>query len=202
MKCLFVDIASHKGVIACVTESSVVAFEDVHDRIADDELIVGTENLLATAEWAYTDLTHIACVIGPGGFTSLRIGVSFANTLADQLRIPLCGIHLSDLYAARSPQTDFCWLHSTKKEEIFARGFGSFSSIWEAPEHLNLDDFIASFPKGTPWAGELIPDHLAKIRALQGVEMPLTNAKSILPEFLNKSAFSDQILNPWYGRKY
>lgn len=38
-------------------------------------------------DWA--DLTEITCFTGPGSFTGLRIGAAVANTLANQLNIPL-----------------------------------------------------------------------------------------------------------------
>ena len=98
---LFIDLASNHGTLACVAEDRTVALHSIDHRIGDHELIPVLEALLKKAKWQYTDLTHIACVTGPGGFTSLRSGVTLANTLSDQLQIPLCGIHLSDVYAAR-----------------------------------------------------------------------------------------------------
>lgn len=40
----------------------------------------------------WRDLTFMAVVIGPGGFTGTRIGVTTARTLAQQLEIPLFGV--------------------------------------------------------------------------------------------------------------
>lgn len=37
----------------------------------------------------WQDLTEITFMSGPGSFTGLRIGATVANTLADQLKIPL-----------------------------------------------------------------------------------------------------------------
>ncbi len=95
------------------------------------------------AGWVWKDLTHLACVVGPGGFTSLRVGVSCINALSWSLKIPSAGIHLSDLYAARVPTNSFLWLHSTKRTELFVRGFGSFSREWPQPTHITLDNFLS-----------------------------------------------------------
>ena len=39
----------------------------------------------------WSDLTGIVVFRGPGSYTSLRIGITVANTLADSLRIPIVG---------------------------------------------------------------------------------------------------------------
>lgn len=103
MRYLFLDLASHSGLLACVEDQTIKASEPVDHRIGDHELIPLFEKTLDAAGWKAADLTHIACVIGPGGFMSLRVAVAFANTLMHQLKIPIAGIHLSDLYAARAP---------------------------------------------------------------------------------------------------
>jgi len=41
-------------------------------------------------------LKGIICVIGPGGFTSLRIGIATANAMAWALNIPIIGIENKD----------------------------------------------------------------------------------------------------------
>jgi tRNA threonylcarbamoyladenosine biosynthesis protein TsaB len=37
------------------------------------------------------DLTGIVCYKGPGSFTGLRIGLTVANTMASELKIPIIG---------------------------------------------------------------------------------------------------------------
>lgn len=39
----------------------------------------------------WSDLTGIVVFRGPGSYTSLRIGITVANTLADSLQIPIVG---------------------------------------------------------------------------------------------------------------
>ena len=133
-----------------VTEKSVVAAEHVDQRFGDHELMPRMEALLQVAGCKFEDLTQVACVIGPGGFMSLRVAVALANTLADQLQIPIAGVHLSEVYAARiSPSpvgeglgVGALWLHSTKKTELFVRGFGDYAKTWPVPMHVMLEDFL------------------------------------------------------------
>ena len=82
MKSLFLDLGSHKGTIACVTDSSVAAITEVDHRIDDRLLTELLEKTLKSADWSYPDITRLACVAGPGGFTSLRVGVAAINALS------------------------------------------------------------------------------------------------------------------------
>lgn len=210
MKCLFLDIASHKGLLACVSENAVVASQEVDHKISDADLIPAVENLLKTASWSYQDLTHVACVTGPGGFTSLRVAVAYANVLADQLNIPLAGIHLSEVYLARNLSTlhpitqppedvghrvwgvGMYWFHSTKKTELFARG-----GEWKEPTLVSLDQLTQSLPESAQWMGELLPEHQEHINREQA---KLQNLQDILPDFLSRLSFEKKPLVPWYGR--
>lgn len=201
MRAVFLDLASHLGLLACVGEKAVIASEPVDHRIGDHELLPLFERTLAAAGWQIDDLTHISCIIGPGGFMSLRVAVAFANTLIHQLKIPGAGIHLSDLTAARLKESsDFLWLHSTKKHELFVRGFGSFASLWPEAVHVTVEDFLTQVPSKAQWAGELIPEHkmLLKDKVLRPAGLrPLAD---ILPAFLGRQNFTGELLEPWYGR--
>jgi len=207
MKTLFLDIASHQGCIACVSEDEVLGFEQCDTRIGDDELIPVIEKVLKNAGISYDQLDQVACVTGPGGFTSLRVAVSCANTIADQIKIPSAAVHMSDYLLARTDQSDVLWLHSTKKNELFVRG-----AKWEQPTHMEIDEFIkaasafaeatADRPKGAKWIGELIEEHQKAIIPLNFKEFKLSAPEKILPEFLSSLDYSQDLLEPWYGRGF
>ncbi len=57
-----------------------------------EKLLPAMAELLKKNNIKLTQLKGIAVVSGPGGFTSLRIGVVTANTLAYALKIPVVGI--------------------------------------------------------------------------------------------------------------
>ena len=52
----------------------------IHDKLAEDNK-------------AYTDITELTFMSGPGSFTGLRIGAAIVNTLASELNIPLYDHH-------------------------------------------------------------------------------------------------------------
>ncbi len=204
MKCLFLNLASHKSLLACVGEESIVASQDVTTRIRDDELLALVEKLLEEGGWTYDSLTNIACVTGPGGFTSLRVAITFANVLADQLQIPIVGIHLSALYAARASYgiskyhndgtSNVLWLHSTKRDSLFVCG-----GRWKEPTLISFEELSA--PLGDVlWCGELLSEHEAAVTSLGLIPVALRDVIEILPSFLPTLHFEKRPLLPWYGR--
>lgn len=208
VKTLFVDLASHQGCLACVEDDRVVASFPVDHRIDDAELMTHVEDLLSRAKWSYPDLTNIACVVGPGGFTSLRVAVALANAMSHELGVPSVGVHLSDLYGTRiadyvlrnenseirNSKSETIWLHSTKKNELFIREVS-------APEArcITIDELKTTLKRGM-WMGELIPEHRTIVDAAGVTEAPLRPAEDILPAFLQQQMYKRQILQPWYGR--
>lgn len=55
------------------------------------QLPSATDEILASAGVDYNDLFGIVVYEGPGSFTGLRIGITIANTIAHELRIPIVG---------------------------------------------------------------------------------------------------------------
>ena len=56
--------------------------ETIHDKVSV---------MLKKANKSWHELGGIVVYKGPGSFTGLRIGIAFANTLADSLSIPIIG---------------------------------------------------------------------------------------------------------------
>lgn len=232
MRILFLDLASHSvlpyegACIACVTEEATEAIRFIDHHIADDGLIPQFDAVLREAGWKERHLTHVACVTGPGGFTSLRMAVTFANVLADELNIPAAGVHLSDLYAARtgsfglqasgfentnhsthsrltahgSRPSSFLWIHATKKQELFVRGFGSFEPLWPKSSLISLADLTARYPQNAPFAGELLPEQRASLGQRGIEEAPMESISDTLSGVLRHLEYTHEVILPWYGR--
>lgn len=206
MRILFLNLASHSTLpgegscIACVTEEETAAIRFADHRIGDDGLMPLVDEVLTEAAMTDRDITHIACVTGPGGFTSLRMAVTLANVYGDQLRAPLAGVHLSDLYAARAAARDWVWIHATKKKELFVRGFGSHAEHWPEPTLTALEELAETYPTSAPFAGELLPEQRALLSARNPQDLPLSPLPDTLPGFLRHLTYTDAPLAPWYGR--
>jgi len=101
-------------------------------------LLPALQKLLQKVKKKWTDVTHIVVVQGPGKFTSTRIGITVANTLAHELHIPIRGIDrlemiMRQLYAADHhifPVT--VYIESERKDFFVAR----YRRLKKAPVRL------------------------------------------------------------------
>ena len=98
MTLLALDTASRRHAL-CVLADEDGGLLD-HRRLVGREL--DRELPPALAALLRDDLAAVACVLGPGSFTGLRVGVSFGVGLAMGLRIPIVPLPSLDLQAARS----------------------------------------------------------------------------------------------------
>lgn len=67
------------------------------------QLAPSTSELLTRCSLTMETVTALGVAIGPGSFTSLRVGLSFAKGLALARRLPLMGIPTLDVVAAAQP---------------------------------------------------------------------------------------------------
>lgn len=203
MKILFLDLASNSALenegacIACVSDQKTEVIRFVDHRIGDSGVMPLLDEVLNEAGWTDQDLTHIACIAGPGGFTSLRLAVTLANTYGDQLQIPMVGINLSDLYRARM-HDDGIWLHSTKKTQLFIRSFGF--DQWSEPTLISVEDLAQQLPEGSSIVGEILPEHREAIAAKNPAYPTIKPIAEVLPNFLSTLRYEQTPLAPWYGR--
>jgi tRNA threonylcarbamoyl adenosine modification protein YeaZ len=77
-------------------------------RALANQLLSCVEMVCPAAAWPR--LQRLAVAVGPGGFTSTRITVVFARTLAQQLQLPLDGVGSQQLVARRLDLPGPSWL--------------------------------------------------------------------------------------------
>ena len=196
MLTLYLDTASHSHSLALCDDNKTIAWIDLLHH-ADELLVPSIEQALKNNNLKYEDLTHLATVTGPGGFTSLRVGITTINTLAYSLNIPSAGIHLSDIFAARtSTDSDFYWLHSTKKTHLFVRCFGSKSEPYPEPVLIEVSE--AEKLSGN-YVGELIPEHQTALANCTPIT-ELAPTSDVLPQLLKEATYDSTDVQPWYGR--
>ena len=132
---LGIETAGNVGGVALWREGEVPYELRFPARMCHAELLApAVEGLFAQSRVKKRDLGLIAVDIGPGSFTGVRIGISFAKALAQSLGIPLVGVRQSEalgipvgswcprvavLIHDRRDLVYFCWAEGAKagKEE-------------------------------------------------------------------------------------
>ena len=206
MHTLFLDFSSGTKSIGLILPNSTAVLRPIDDHTNEAGLMDTLLALLKAHNASLTDLHRIAVTVGPGGFMSIRVGIALANALSWSLKIPLAGIHLSDLWEVRTQTSDlkpqtFLWLHSTKKESFFIRGFGELESKWPEPILISLYELLSRLSPQASYLfiGELLQDQRTALPMLT----EKTDARSIediLPSLLESLTYEQKTLEPWYGR--
>ena len=120
MKLLCIDTSSNTESVALVSAGKVVAsLSKYRERGHASGLLSDINTLFTKAEWTQRDIQGIAIGLGPGGFTSLRIGLSTAKCLAYGLDIPLYAATTLTLIEANFDERNVVTLIDAKRNEVY-----------------------------------------------------------------------------------
>lgn len=197
MDTLFLDFASNQKAALLLRGSAVTSEICVDNKEEEEQILPKIEQMLSDAGSSFRALSRIVAVTGPGGFMSQRVGLAIANALSWSLHIPIAGLHLSDVWHARC-SGDAVWLHATKKDLLFIRGFGSYATVWPDAVTIKLEEAVSALEAGTPFIGEVLPEQQAVVRCVQA--KGLRPIADVLPGLVNGVTYKDPPLLPWYGR--
>ena len=101
--------------------------------------------VMAEAGVDFSQLDRIAVTVGPGSFTGLRVGLSFAKGLGFSLNVPVVGLDSLTAIAASAPRSGLgLALIDARRGQAYVRQFDNQTAL-AAPEALRLDD-LAVFP--------------------------------------------------------
>ncbi len=108
---LFINTAAEKKTVGLIKDRKLVATINFKRKFGKSEkILLAIDKLFKKNKIKSSDLSGVIVVTGPGGFSSLRAGVSTANALAYSLNIPIKGIKLDEL-----KDNDFSFIKFTRK---------------------------------------------------------------------------------------
>ncbi len=127
------------------------------------ELAPALTGLLARTGHRMPDLTVIGVAIGPGSFTSLRVGLAFAKGLALARKLPIVGVPTLDVVAAGVPvqQLPLAAVIQAGRTRVAVGWYQAGESGWQAGDPartMTVDELAESIHHPTLVAGELNAD--------------------------------------------
>ncbi|MEN6409344.1 MAG: tRNA (adenosine(37)-N6)-threonylcarbamoyltransferase complex dimerization subunit type 1 TsaB [Anaerolineaceae bacterium] len=124
------------------------------------EISPALETLFRHSGVQRTDLTALGVALGPGSFTSLRIGLALAKGMSLALHIPIIGIPTLDIVVAAQPFQDLplaAVLHAGRGR-LAVGWYNPGSGRWQADgdaQVMVVDDLSQRIHKPTVVCGEL-----------------------------------------------
>ena len=93
MKILAVDTSSEICSVAILEDNKVIVENSLNDgKTHSENLMTIMENTLEENKIKLSDIDLIACSVGPGSFTGIRIGVSSIKAIAEVLDVPVASV--------------------------------------------------------------------------------------------------------------
>lgn len=141
MKILALSTSTHRGSAALVRDGEAlaeVAYADLQGHA--ERLFEAVDALLARAGERRGSIEGLACDVGPGSFTGVRVGVASAKGMAFGLGLPLAGVVSLQAMAAAAfaageagPGDVVVAAVDAKKSEVFVAAYDASEKVLVAP---------------------------------------------------------------------
>lgn len=143
MNILAVDATNDELTVAVERDGKVFRTGRRGQNAHDDNLWPAVDAVMKKAKLALKDLDAVVAASGPGRFTGIRIGLSFASALGYALRIPAVAVSRLEAAAERVAGPDIVGILPGWKGEVYHQRFrraknGALKALakaeWTAPE--------------------------------------------------------------------
>ena len=142
------------------------------------ELAPAIDDLLHRLDIKPDALAAIGVAIGPGSFTSLRVGLALAKGLSMARHIPLIGIPSLDILAAGIPVVDLplAAVLQAGRGRLALGWYHAVSGTWQsdgAPKITTAEELVKQINSPTLVCGELQPEERQRLaRKYRNVTIP------------------------------
>lgn len=133
------------------------------------ELLPAIQTLLIQSSINVSEIETIFIAKGPGGFSSLRVGMGAAKGLAEALDIPLIGIRTLEIEAFPYSSTGLviCPILSAGRGEFAWALFQEIKGVWKClkdEEIGNPESFFSQLPQNVLICGEPVWESLGMLK--------------------------------------
>ena len=124
MKILAIDTSTKNFSLVLGRDGRIISHENAFlDKILDKSIIPTIDRILKKAGWKIFDIDAFAVGLGPGSFTSLRVGLATVKGLAMATEKELIGISSLDVLAQgaiHEPCDEICVITDAKRQLLYA----------------------------------------------------------------------------------
>ena len=153
MKILSIDTSSKICSVSILEDNNLIISKAIDDeKTHSQKLMPLIDKILNSCKLTLKDIDLLACCIGPGSFTGVRIGVSTVKAFSDVENIPIVGVNSLESLAYNSLNSNLtnkgqiiCAMIDAKNNNVyfsvFKEGNDSFICI-EEPDCKNIDEIL------------------------------------------------------------
>jgi tRNA threonylcarbamoyladenosine biosynthesis protein TsaB len=224
-RALAIETSSRVGSLALVADGRIVGEETFpHGLKHAAEMVPRIDSLLQAQGWTPPQLEEIHVSIGPGSFTGLRIGITFAKALAWATGAKLVAVPSMSVLAENAPTTmsHLLIVLDARRGQVFTARFERVQNRWEPREPARLGplaDALARSPHPLMLLGEGLSVHrppdgpdiliagdtlwvptarnVARLGSLMAAAGQFTSPQNLLPLYLRQSEAEEK----WESRE-
>lgn len=224
MNILAIDTSTKNFSLAVSRKGKIARYRNVHlDKVLESSIIPAIEGILKLAKLRFEDLDGFAVGLGPGSFTSLRVGLSTIKAFALASGKPVVGVCSLDVVAFNvlgKKCDEICVIMDARRNLIYACLYedrkGELHRKSE-PILIGLDDLLDKVRGRTLFVGDAVPIYKTAIKekyrqatkkgsrcvalfADQGAAVPQARKLFMLAfgRFCKKEYDDSEVLNPVY----
>ena len=137
MKILAISTSSSNASVSLLENDTLIKeLNNTNERTHSEKLMPLVDELLKTSNTSLSEINLLACDVGPGSFTGIRIGVATVKALAEVKKIPI--VSCSSLQALSYNVTNaeyICSILDARNNQVYAAIFDK--------EHTLISDYFA-----------------------------------------------------------
>lgn len=132
MKILSIDTSSKICSVAILEDNNVITMEEINDeKTHSQKLMPLIDKVLKDCKLSLKDINLLACCVGPGSFTGVRIGVATIKAFSDVENIPTSSINSLESLAYNSLNSNYLKDNQTIFTIIDAKNDNVYFSVYK-----------------------------------------------------------------------
>lgn len=193
---LLIDTCTNNVVIGLLRDNVVIDQKiEVNDKSLSTNFIPWVQELLDRNNLCPKDIDVIFVAVGPGSFTGIRVGVTFAKVMAWTLNKKVIPFSSLELLASTSDKEVVVPLIDARRDYVFA-------GIYDSELNLLMDDKYILLSDLTE---ELKKYEKVEFVSLDAFEfstiLPKVDVKKVYDKHVNDDGVNPHTLNPNYLKK-
>lgn len=163
MNILSIDTSTKNFSLAVSKDQRVVRYRNIHlDKVLESSIIPAIDGILKLAKIPFEDLDGFAVGLGPGSFTSLRVGLSTIKAFALATGKPVVGVCSLDVVALNVLNVkcdEICVIMDARRNLLYACLYNQKNGELirkTEPMLISLDDLLNKVHGRTLFAGDAV----------------------------------------------